>query len=166
MENDWVVYTAQSLYYKEVYNLHCPKCGKYSSRSYSGLCQGCYVYFRDGGKVFDLPAPGTIGYDPSGKVICHICGRSFQRLGSHVTESHSMTIEEYKEKFGLCRNARTTEKQYSAKMHDLAIKSGMDKILPSIGEKTRIKPGEKDKRLGKETRLQENLQKRLRSVKK
>lgn len=33
----------------------CPKCGKITERSYNGLCQGCYKYFKSGGKVYPLP---------------------------------------------------------------------------------------------------------------
>ena len=38
--------------------------------------------------------PFEIKDDATGKVICHICGRAYTRLGSHVKESHDMTIEE------------------------------------------------------------------------
>lgn len=36
----------------------CPKCGKITNRSYNGMCQGCYKYFRDGGKIHPLPEAG------------------------------------------------------------------------------------------------------------
>lgn len=36
----------------------CPKCGKITERSYNGLCQGCYKYFKSGGKVYPLPEAG------------------------------------------------------------------------------------------------------------
>ena len=47
----------------------CPKCGKITERSYNGLCQGCYKYFRDGGKVYSLPEAGKVEHDESGKLI-------------------------------------------------------------------------------------------------
>ena len=78
--------------------MFCKECGKFTDRSYAGMCQGCYNYFRKGGVVNPLPEQGRIKYDANGKVICHICGRSFTRLGSHVKEIHAMSIEEYKEK--------------------------------------------------------------------
>ena len=74
----------------------CNACGKYSPRSYCEMCQGCYNYFRHGGKIYPLPERGTIARDENGKVICHICGRSYARLGSHVRESHGMTIHSIK----------------------------------------------------------------------
>ena len=29
--------------------MFCKECGQYTERSYSGMCQGCYNYFRKGG---------------------------------------------------------------------------------------------------------------------
>lgn len=145
--------------------LICRKCGKPTPKSYGGLCQGCYRYFSNGGKIYPLPEAGKIEHDPDGKVICHICGRSFARLGSHIKESHGMTIDEYKAEFGLCRNARTTEKSYSAAMRENAYKYDMDKRLLETGKGTRIKKGETDKRKNKEVRLQEILDKRNRKRK-
>ena len=117
----------------------CPKCGKITQHSYNGLCQGCYKYFKSGGKVYPLPEAGKVEHDESGKVICHICGRSYNRLGSHIRESHSMTIEEYKAEFGLCSRTKTTEKSYSQTMRENAYKYDMDKRLVEAGKSTRIK---------------------------
>ena len=136
--------------------IQCKECGKLSKHSYAGMCQGCYRYFvRDGGTVHDIPAPGTMKTDEQGKPICHICGRSYKRLGSHIKESHHMTIEEYKEKFNLCRSARTTSPDYSKIMHDYAYENGMPERLLEAGEGTRIRKGETDKRKGKPVRTQE-----------
>lgn len=144
----------------------CSACGKATENSYVGMCQACWRYFKDGGQVHPLPEHGKIEYDDEGKVICHICGRSYKRLGSHARESHSMTIEEYKAEFGLNRRARTTEQNYSLTMRELALEYGMDERLREIGKNTRIKPGEKDKRKGKEVRLQEIINKKNRKIKK
>ena len=119
--------------------LHCKGCGKETPRSYAGFCQGCYLYFRNGGEINSLPPKGTIAYDSRGYVICHICGRAYKRLGSHVKESHKMTIAEYKEKFGLCNNSRTTEKSYSVQMSNYAIQNHMGDQLRIVGVNTRIK---------------------------
>jgi NMD protein affecting ribosome stability and mRNA decay len=140
----------------------CSHCGKPSPKSYTGLCQGCYKYFRDGGKIHSLPEYGTIQRDETGKVICHICGKSYTRLGSHIRESHGMTIAEYKETFGLCSNSRTTEKSYSQTMRDKAYEHGMDKQLLEAGKPTRIKAGQTDKRKNKPVRAQEIIEKRQR----
>lgn len=143
----------------------CNFCGKPQTQSKvypDGLCQGCYKYFRNGGTVNPIPKPGVIAYDCRGNVICHICGRAYKRLGSHIKESHDMTISEYKEKFGLCANSKTTEHNYSQVMHQHAIDNNMPQRLLVAGYNTRIKPGETHLRKGKKIRLQESIDKRNR----
>lgn len=135
----------------------CSKCGKPIDRSYAGMCQGCYRYYREGGTDNPLPKLGKIEYDYRGYVVCHICGRAYKRLGSHIKESHNMTITEYKAKFELCNNAKTTEANYSEHMHNLAYKYNMPQRLQITGYPTRIKKGQRDMRLGKKVRLQECL---------
>lgn len=145
--------------------MFCRECGKPMQKSYGGLCQGCYNYFKKGGRIYPLPNPGRVEHDENGKVICHICGRSYSRLGSHVKESHSMTIAEYKAEFGLCSRTRTTEESYYQIMRENAYKHNMDKQLLEAGKATRIKKGETNKRRNKKVRLQEILEKRNRGKK-
>ena len=149
----------------------CKACGKlaqdrtgvHSSVEYpGGLCQGCYKYFHNGGVVYPIPPKGVVAKDDNGKIICHICGRSYNRLGSHIKESHQMTIKEYKEEFGLCNCARTTEDNYHKMMQDYAEIYGMGDRLIETGKNTRIKVGENQMRKGKAVRLQECIDKRNR----
>ena len=136
----------------------CSKCGKVTSRLINSQCQGCYLYFKRGGIVHDvLPKRGEIMRDANGLVVCHICGRSFARLGSHAKESHGMTIEEYKAEFGLNTRAKTTSDEYSSMMRRLAFEYDMDKNLVLWGKKTRIKRGTHGRRLGKPSREQDKL---------
>lgn len=144
----------------------CSSCGKHcrSDKVYPNkMCQSCYNYFRKGGVVHPLPSSGTIVKDERGFVVCHICGKSYVRLGSHIKESHGMTISEYKRRFGLCANCKTTESKYAKTMHDHAYSNGMPERLQRAGFDTRIKVGERDKRLGKQARLQESLDKQKRT---
>lgn len=142
----------------------CKSCGKDTSHDnrFCGYCQGCYRYFRTGGTVNPLPPKGVIAKDSRGYVVCHICGKAYRRLGSHVKESHGLTIAEYKEQFGICNNTKTTEITYSNHMHELAYKYNMPERLQATGKATQIKVGEKDRRLGKPVRLQECIDKRNR----
>ena len=146
--------------------MYCKECGKIiTGKVYpNGMCQGCYKYFQGGGTINPLPEHGRIAYDANGKVICHICGRSYTRLGSHIKESHEMTIDQYKEKFGLCRKSRTTENSYSENMSYLAYKYKMDERLVETGKNTRIKKGDCSMRKGKKVRLQEILDKKERKL--
>ena len=43
---------------------------------------------------------GIIEYDDSGKPICEICRKSFNRVLSHVRQAHQMSEKEYKLAFG------------------------------------------------------------------
>ena len=128
----------------------CSKCGKQTARLYPGdTCQGCYRYFHGGGTENPLPRAGEIAYDARGFVVCHICGRAYRRLGSHLRESHGLTIAEYKESFGLCARSRTTESDYSHRMRNKAYLYGMPERLIETGKATRVKKGENKLRLGK-----------------
>ena len=140
----------------------CTSCGKFfEGRKYpNGLCQSCYKYFQDGGTINELPPAGKVARDKRGYVICHICGKAYKRLGSHIKESHSMTIKEYKEMFGLCNRAKTTEREYSMRMRVFAYKNGMPERLIKAGEETRIRKGDTSMRKGKAVRLQEVINKR------
>ena len=142
----------------------CKHCGKLTKQLYClgnqikpSACQGCYIYFKKGGTINPLPDAGCIAYDVHGKVICHLCGRAYTRLGSHIKESHFMTIAEYKESFGLCKRTKTTEQSYSHTMRDSALRNGMDDQLKRAGKNTRIAKGENSKRKGKKICLQNYL---------
>ena len=138
--------------------VNCSKCGKkIGYRVYPGdMCQGCYKYFLDGGTENPVPPPGKIEYDERGFVICHICGRAYIRLGSHLKETHNMTAAEYKEKFGICNNTKLTKKSYSEHMKKLAYENGMPERLLESGKETRFKKG--DERIKtRNIRLQEKI---------
>lgn len=144
----------------------CKECGKHTNDTrYGGMCQSCYKYFRDGGTINPIPEHGKIEYDVNGKVICHICGRAYTRLGSHIKESHNMTTKEYKEKYGLCARTKTTAEDYSTVMRNHAYNHNMDKQLTESGKKTRFKKGDNTARKNKQVRLQEILDKRNRKLK-
>lgn len=142
----------------------CNSCGRdFKGGVFAGgICQTCNKYFKAGGEINAIPPPGVIMKDKRGYVICHICGRSYSRIGSHVRESHSMTIHEYKERFGLCECSKTTEENYSNMMSAYAYDRNMPERLKAAGMNTRIKSGERDKRHGKKIRLQESINKKNR----
>ena len=145
----------------------CSDCGKgILHKVYpSGLCEGCYNYYRKGGTVNPIPDLGVIAYDERGYVVCHICGKAYKRLGSHVKETHNMRMSLYKEKYGICNSAKTTEERYSQAMRDYAYKNGMPERLIELGVNTRVKKGETKLRGGKKSRLQECLERSNRYTK-
>ena len=144
----------------------CNECNKIINRRVypGGLCEGCYRYKLNGGTQNPLPPKGEIHRDHRGNVICHICGRAYKRLGSHVRESHNMTIATYKEMFGLCSSSRTTEATYSALMKQYAYENNMPDQLIASGINTRIKKGENHMRKNKQIRLQEKKNKMAKAL--
>lgn len=123
--------------------MFCRECGIHikSKVCSGGICQTCHSYFEKGGTINPIPKYGKIEYDVNGRVVCHICGRAFIRLGSHVQQRHNMTIKEYKKEFGLYANAKTTEDNYSKTMSRHAYNNDMDKQVQEVGKNTRMKKG-------------------------
>ena len=44
---------------------------------------------------------GLVEKTTDGRLVCHICGKPFTKLGSHVVQKHGITSREYKEMYGL-----------------------------------------------------------------
>lgn len=58
--------------------------------------------------------PRRLSRDPdTGQVCCHLCGRWFRSLGSHV-RVHGYTAASYREAMGLCRTRALSEPRLSA----------------------------------------------------
>lgn len=55
-----------------------------------------------------------ITYDNYGKPICEICAKSFDRLMTHVRQSHGMDSAQYRQKFGYCKSTTFSSKDSSA----------------------------------------------------
>ena len=133
----------------------CNVCGRSSEQSYSGKCQCCYDYFKRGGVINDLPRNGEIATDIDGKIICHVCGRSFNKLGAHVYMIHGFTEKQYKEKFGLNRSSSLSSKDLIKKCRD-NIYNNYNVIETNLiegGKETRVS-AENKIRLGVPDRLQ------------
>lgn len=139
----------------------CTACGKtFKGKIYKdGTCQGCYNYFRNGGKIYSRPAPGYVAKTEDGEIICHICGRAFKKLGGHIKESHKMTIAEYKERFGLCNNTKLTAESYRECMRGYIREYNIIEGLMINGYNTRLKKGDTHLRQGKKSRQQECIEK-------
>lgn len=87
----------------------CGNCGAhkrvFNNKVYNiPLCEHCrqeIFLYGELLKVHDLPPKGEIHYDKNGKPICHICGKAYHKLMSHVVQKHGMTEREYKDEFSL-----------------------------------------------------------------
>lgn len=82
----------------------CIECGStkkvYSKQFGVPLCPNCTRMWK-AHPQHELPNVGEIKYDDLGRPICHICGRAFDKLLTHVKQRHKMSPEEYKAKFEL-----------------------------------------------------------------
>lgn len=90
--------------------MRCDLCGGtkkvYKNKRYKKcLCESCRNEIHNNGgellEVHELPKFGEVSYDKDGKVICHICGKAYDKVVSHVYYKHGMIAREYKRKFGL-----------------------------------------------------------------
>ncbi|MFW5962663.1 MAG: MucR family transcriptional regulator [bacterium] len=85
----------------------CEDCGRETKRIYGmksfkkRLCQTCYNYYQNGGEIHQLPAYAEVKYDDRGYPICHICGKAYKKILTHVWQFHDLSEKEYKKKFGL-----------------------------------------------------------------
>lgn len=86
-----------------------------------------------------LPKRGEITYI-DGKPVCHICGKSFHRLMTHVRQKHNLTALEYKKEFGLNTGKGITSEASSQKSRE-AVYNNPDiiKALTENGKKSRFK---------------------------
>lgn len=106
--------------------MKCNYCGvnsrsnvpKYREEYKEYLCWNCYTHYKEH-PVNKLPEKGEIKYDEEGRVVCHICGRAYDRLAAHIRYKHNMTKDEYREEFGLNRTQRLTSEGHSNKLSKL-----------------------------------------------
>lgn len=89
----------------------------------------------------DLPKQGEILLQ-DGKPTCHICGKSFHRLMSHVRQKHDMTALQYKRKFDLNTTKGITSDESARKSRE-AVYSHPEIIEDLINncKNTRFKKG-------------------------
>lgn len=89
---------------------------------------------------------GEIHYNKEGLPLCHICGKPFKKVLSHVWQKHNMSAYDYKKTYGL----ETTKSIMCKDSIELARKRNLehyDKVvtenLVRKGQSTRFKQGSK-----------------------
>lgn len=89
---------------------------------------------------------GVQQYDKNKKPICAICGKSYDRLLTHVRQAHKMPSDVYRKRFGFCRSFSFISQQSKEKAksrllenYDLVVTEN----LINKGKKTRVKKGER-----------------------
>lgn len=148
----------------------CRFCKKLQKRPLSnGYCVSCYQYFVLYNCDTWYPSQyGELAFvqDKSSKqykqVICHECGKAFNKLQQHIWYSHNMSKNEYCDKWGLDHKIKMTTDSYSKKMSDYAYKYKMDEQLLRTGKDTRFKKGQSNKYVRSyqtQERLKQNFRK-------
>lgn len=102
--------------------MNCKYCGIETSGK---ICQTCRKYIREGNKFYEPPQKGEVGYADDGKLICHICGMAYNKLGEHVKKKHKIKMEEYRKMFGLKKSAQLTAPEYHNKISKKTIERGV-----------------------------------------
>lgn len=126
-------------------NPYCTVCGKpLTSNRYGDICQSCYVYFKTGKTIHPLPPKGEIRTDEDGDLICHICGKAYGKLGSHIALSHGITAKQYKKRFGIAFACGLCKDDLKDRLREL-VEIHHDQVvvqnLVKKGEPTRFKKG-------------------------
>jgi hypothetical protein len=67
------------------------------------------------------PLGALLADDDGGRFQCHVCGRFFAGLALHARNSHSLTPEQYRERYGLARGQSLYAPAYQAKMRAAAL---------------------------------------------
>ncbi len=74
-------------------------------------------------------APVGVLLEINGKVICHICGGGFKRLGGKHLKIHSLNVGEYRQEFGLNRGTPLCGSELSRVLSERAEKGHSEGIL-------------------------------------
>lgn len=122
----------------------CKSCKEESVRIITGLCDKCYQRKRRSPKINPLPRKGEIAYTEEGKPICHICGKGYDKLMSHVYQTHDMTARDYKIEFGLDLNQGIMSEESKEKARKTVEDNYENIVLDNLltkGAETRFKKG-------------------------
>lgn len=131
----------------------CDSCGStnksfFNKRYQMILCNMCRCEIQSHGNklptIYERPQYGEVRYSPEGKPICHICGKAYNKLLSHVWQRHGIMEKDYKKKFGLDLYKGIIAKSTKAKLqksieehYGLVVKQNLIKA----GKKTRFHTG-------------------------
>lgn len=127
------------------YLLECEHCKKQKKRVIYRkdfddklICDNCYKLFINHPINENIPGKGEVAYDEQGRLICHICGRVYDKLTAHIKQYHKITPDEYKEMFELNRTFSLTSERFKEKCRENIKKND------SINQLRHFKKGEKN----------------------
>ena len=126
----------------------CEKCGVKANRIVRGMCSKCYQREKniESLPTYQLPQKGEVVYTSEGKIVCHICGKAFTRLLTHVRQYHGISEKDYKKEYGLILYKGIISESSREKSRK-AVFNNYDKVvldnLVKNGKNTRFKDGYK-----------------------
>lgn len=128
----------------------CEKCGAKANKIVKGMCSKCYQREKniESLPTYQLPKKGEIGYTSDGRIICHLCGKAFTRLLTHVRQYHNMNEKEYKKEFGLILYKGIISEKSRDKSRKAVLDNYEKVVLDNLvtkGESTRFKVGSEGK---------------------
>lgn len=98
------------------------------------------------------PRYGDIIYDENGMVVCHICGKSYNKLGAHTWNGHRLRAREYRKMFGLDVTKGICTQELKAVLQE-NVERNYGKVvqenLIAKGAKTRYKEGSEGRTIEK-----------------
>ena len=127
----------------------CIECKKITDKLKKKLCIKCYgrqyrEHKKRQEKVYDIPPIGEINYSEEGKPICHICGKAYNKLLTHVYYTHKMREKEYKKEFGLNLHQGIASNKTKVKLQK-SVELNYEKVVAENlickGKETRFKKG-------------------------
>lgn len=125
---------------------YCKRCNKQIKNTNKDFCKSCYATEKRLYQLITYPLPkkGEVAYTPDGKVVCHICGKSFNAVLSHARQYHKISALDYKKEFGL-DTTKGLLSDLTKQKHINAVNSNYDTVvienLVNKGKETRYIKG-------------------------
>ena len=98
---------------------------------------------------------GVLLTTPDGKLICHICGESFNDLSKHAYQRHKIRADEYRTRFGLNKSQALISKESATKRKENVLRH--PELIEKLKENTKNTRFQKHNQFAKEKRRQWEL---------
>lgn len=95
-------------------------------------------------KCKEHPHYGELIYDARGLLVCHICGKSFKKLGAHIWGKHHILKRTYCEMYGLDVERGLCSEEHRELLRENVMKHYNESVVENLiqgGRKTRFEYG-------------------------
>lgn len=90
------------------------------------------------------PDYGKVIKSTDGRIVCHICGKAYRKLGGHVVQKHGITSYQYKIMFGLETSHGLISDEHKQHLADCVMRNYERCVVQNLvkkGSKTRFAKG-------------------------